>query len=277
MKKTSRIASSTIALTLVLTAIPAFAQVGANLGVHAELKTSGVATTTVKAGVAAKISVKVKDRADKEIDRRVEALGKVKARVAEMTKLSADQKASVAASLDAQIATLSTLKAKIEADTDGDVMKEDVKSITGSYRIFALIIPQTEILASADRLVATAELTGALSQKLSLRIEAAAQAGNDVTALKQTLADMTAKIADINFQAAAAATAITPLAPDNGDKAKMDANTAVLKDARAKLQAAQKDLLAAREDASVIVKGIRAFKPAAAVDANATASTTVSH
>ena len=50
-------------------------------------------------------------------------------------------------------------------------------------------------------------------------------------------------------------TEVSALVPDQGVQAQMQANTTALKDARSKIQAAQKDLTAARNDATMIVKG----------------------
>ena len=92
---------------------------------------------------------------------------------------------------------------------------------------------------------------------------------------------MTAKISDAATQAAAASAEVSGLMPDNGDKTVMASNTAALKDARSKIQAATKDIQAAYKDAQAVVKGVRGTKPTASASTTpamtASASTTTNH
>ena len=214
------------------------------------------ASTTTQARAEAAIS-KAETRAKQEITRRIDALTKLATRVSEMKRLSDSEKSTLSANITAQINTLNTLEAKIAADTDAATLKADVQSITKSYRIFALIIPQGAIAAAADRIEAIAASSTELSAKLSTRITAAGAAGKDTTAMTTSLSDMNAKIADANTQAQAAVSETASLQPDNGDKTVMTSNTAALKDARSKIQAAEKDLKAAKADAESIVKAVK--------------------
>jgi hypothetical protein len=166
------------------------------------------------------------------------------------------------------------LEAKINADTDPAVLKTDIESITKSYRIYALVIPQGAVLASADRLLMLADSLTALNAKLQTRITAAQTAGKNVSALQTLSADMVAKIADARVQAQAAITLTSSLTPDNGDQAKFEANKKALQDARTKLHAGEKDLKDARKDAGDITKGIKSFHLKASGTASTTATTT---
>jgi hypothetical protein len=109
-----------------------------------------------------------------------------------------------------------------------------------------------------------------LSDKFSARI-AALPSGTSAS-LSATLADYNAKIADAKVQANAAVSEVANLKPDNGDTSIQQSNTAALKDARSKTQAAQQDIVAARKDAETIVKGLRGT--GASVSGSASATTT---
>jgi len=231
---------------------------GATTGAHAS------------ANLATRIE-KAKDRAKEEIARRVAALGDLGDKVGGMAKVTADVKTSISGTVQTQVSALSALQAKIEADTDIDTLKTDIKSITQSYRIFMLVLPQGRITTAADHVQVTAETLAALAGKLSTRITEAQGTGKDVTAATALLTDMNAKIASAKAQADAAVSLTASLKPDNGDKAAMDANKAALKDAQAKLKIAREDLKAARKDAGDIVKALRGMR----TDATATASTSV--
>ncbi len=227
----------------------------------------------VRAQVEADLVPRIKDRADTEIDRRIAALDTVSERIGEMKNVSAEQKASLTANIQLQKTTLIDLKTKIDAETDVAGLRTDAKSITSSYRIFALIIPQGHIIAAADRVDTIVTNMTSIGTKLQARITAAQTAGKDVTALQTLLVDFNAKVADAKVQADASQVLIAGLTPDAGDQAKFDANKKTLLDAQAKVKLSVSDLKAARKDAEDILTAIRAFH----IDASATttASSTI--
>src|SRR5665213_2400081 len=129
-------------LVLVLgVALPAFA-----LTANATASTSA----KVEARQATAIS-KGQDKAKQEITRRIDALTKMGERVNQMQRLSDSEKATLSTNFKAQIDELTTLAGKVDADTDAATLKTDVQSITKSYRVFALVMPQAAIQAAADR------------------------------------------------------------------------------------------------------------------------------
>lgn len=266
-----------VGLTLLATATPAFAQaLGVTGSVGVSVTTPGVAaSTSVSARVDAReaaLMVKGKERADQELTRRIDVLTKLETRTNDMKRLSDSEKSSLGATIIAHINTLTELKAKIDADTSTTTLKDDVQSITKAYRIFALIVPQTAIAAAVDRVESIVATATDISAKLSLRISAASAAGHDTTTVNASLTDMNAKIADAKIQAEGALSATAQLQPDNGDKAVMAANTAALKGARAKIQAAQTDLKAAKNDAESIAKTLKTWSLQAQINASTTSS-----
>ncbi len=161
---------------------------------------------------------------------------------------------------------------KIAADTTLELLKTDAQSITNSYRIYALIMPQITILAAADRANEIAGQFTELKTKLDARIQAAKDAGKDITAVAKLRVDIDAKLADAKVQSDAAVALVAALKPDNGDKAKMEANHKALMDARAKVRVSNEDLKAARKLGNEIVRAIKAMK----INVSGNASTTVS-
>ena len=196
-------------------------------------------------------------RAIKEIDQRIDAMNKLAARIAAMTRVSDAAKASIKATVDAQIASLTSLKTTIQSATDATVLKEQAQTITKAYRIYMLVMPQLQIAAAADKIKATGELLTTMASKLETRIAQVKAGGTDVAVLETALTDMKAKIADAKAHADAALALIANLKPDNGDQAVMDANKKALTDARAKIKAAHDALKVARKDAQTIIKGLK--------------------
>ncbi len=237
-------------------------------------------TSTMSAALAnrrAQLITNAQNRADQEITRRVNSLNALSTRVNAMVRLSSDEKSGLSSTIQSQITLMNNLQAQIATDAQDNStssLKTDIQSITKSYRIFALVIPQGAIAAAADRVETIAGLFTSFATQLETRITAAQTAGNDTTAAAAALADMNAKIADANTQAQAAVTETASLQPDNGVQSVMASNTAALKDARTKIQAAQADLTAARKDAGTIVKDLRAFKVSASATSTISASGT---
>jgi len=258
-------------LATLLFATPALAlEVGGSVGATAQTSVGGgKATATIDAKLQVRIDT-AKNHADQEIDRRVNRLNDLGTRVQAMVRVSAAEKASIAADVASQASALLALKTKIDADDDIATLKTDIKSIAGSYRIFLLIIPRGHIMVAADKVGTTGDLFTAFAGKLQTRIADAQAKGKDTATLSASLSDMTTKIADANTQADAAVSLVASLTPDNGDQAKLKANEQALKDARAKIKAALDDLKVARQDAHGIVQALHKM----GLEANASASST---
>jgi hypothetical protein len=223
-------------------------------------------------GASVKLDTAAKTRADREIDARIASLVKLQTRINEMKKISASDKASLTATLAGAVTSMTNLKAKIDADTDNATLKSDIQSITKSYRIYLLVLPQGRIMAAADRSLTTADLFADIHTKLAARIATAEAAGKDVTALKASLADMDAKAADAKAQAQGAIDLVANLKPDNGDKTIFQSNQTAFKNARTKIRAATADLHTARKDANSITRALAGMKIKANVNTSATAN-----
>lgn len=282
--------------------LPVFAQTTANVDFNASASAAGAVTNggprptgtlplldtsanvSANANASATVSTKIslieraQEKADQEIARRIDALNALSARVNGMVKVSSDDKANLNSEIQSQITAMNTLQAQVTADAAANSttsLKADVQSITKAYRIFALVIPEGAIEAAADRVETIVGLMTQLAGTLQTRITAAQSAGADMTASVSALADMNAKVADANTQAQAAVTEIADLQPDNGVQSVKDSNTAALKDARTKIQAAQQDLVTARKDAGNIVKALESLSISASASSTTSASGSV--
>lgn len=205
----------------------------------------------------AKVVERVQDKGTDMIDARIKRMQEQLARISKMERLSDEQKASIAAEINAQITALTELKGKIAVETSTTTLKELTQSITKSYRVYAVAMPKAAITAAADRIMTVVAQMESFGTKLSVRIDAAKAAGTDVTAAETAYADFTAQIADAKVQAQAAASAVAGLSADNGDTAVQAANAETLKAAKAKIDAAQEDLKTARKDIDTILKAVK--------------------
>ncbi len=254
---------------------PVFAY-AAGVNVTTEAKTA-VTAGAVSASSTASVKVDAKlqpaiDKADKEIDRRIASLNELTTRIDATQRVTAEFKQKLTTNVQNHITGLNQLKAKIDADTDAATLKTDIKTITESYRVYMLIVPQARIATAADREITLITMMNQLGAKLQARLSSAQSTGANVTALLTALTDMSKKLNDASTQAQAAVSVSSALAPDEGDKTKITQNAAALKTARADIQSAHKDLVAARKDAEVVTKGLKALP---AVSATASSTTKV--
>ena len=240
-----------------LIASPAFAL---DLSVGASAS-AGAGSTTVSAKADAKIGT-AKGRADQEVTRRTNSLTDLNTKVQAMTKVSATEKTNVSNLVQAEISSLTALKAKIDADTDLATLKTDIKTITEDYRIYMLVLPQGRMEVAADKIETVTSTYTALAAKLQARVSQA-PSGTDTTQVNASLSDMNAKISDANAKAQAAVTLVANLQPDQGNATVAASNKTALQNARADIKAALADLKTARQDAGSIVKAIESWKVSA--------------
>lgn len=196
----------------------------------------------------------IKNKATKEIDRRITSLNNLITRINNNQKLTADEKSSLSAQVQSEISGLTSLKSRIASGTDLATLRTDVKSITNEYRVYALIMPKTGIIYSADLILSHVTSLNNIYNKLQARIQTAQQNGKDVTSLQNSLNDMKTKLDDAQKQAETAKAAVLTLEP-NG----YPANKTQLLSSRADLKTAREDLVAAKKDANAILQGLRAF------------------
>jgi hypothetical protein len=264
--------------------IASFAAIIAPLGL-ATIQSASAAALSIKASTNTSTSntvfvstastiAKIQNTSNTEITNRINSLTALQSRVDQMVRISASDKQSLDSSIHASLQTMTALKATIDADTDLTTLKAGAQSITKSYRVYALVLPQGRVEALADRVLDIVSLMNTLAPKLQARITADQSVGQNVSAAQIAYTDMQTKISDATTQANAATTEVAGLTPDNGNQTIMQSNTAALKDAISKLKVAQSDLKTARADISTIIKTLISLeKTSASASASTSAST----
>ncbi len=210
------------------------------------LETRGVKITQKaekRAEITANVTTRLKEKAYKEIDRRIASLNKLIEKINAVKRLTSDQKSTMVGQITTEVANLTTLKTKIEGETDIVTLRTDVQSIVKSYRIYALYIPKMTIIANADKILNLIEgELATLTTKLQAWITEASTKGIDVTFLNSLMSQRKTKIDEVTTQANGAITKVTPLTPDGwpGNKTELQAARDMLKSARKNLNDAQK-------------------------------------
>ncbi len=206
---------------------------------------------------AAKLS-KIVIRSDAAITTDIANLTAFNAKIQAINDVSDAEKAAITTKVQTTIAELTTLKTKIDADTDFTIAIVDERAISDFYRVNELIIPQGNIEVSADQVNGIADSLTVLSGKLQTELDQATTTPvNKHKDLLKRLEDMNAKIADAKAKSAAGLAFVTSLLPDQGNVTVLDSNTAALKSGRNTIKVAVKDIQFAREDITAILKGLK--------------------
>ena len=194
---------------------------------------------------------------DCEIDRRLDTITRIQGRVASADSLTAADRTELQSQLSADASGLTTLRARIDGESNVDALRADLKKIVADFRIYLLMVPKASDVIAADSELAAVARLGTLGTKLQARIDADKAAGKDVTGAQADLDAMTAKVAQVSPLVAGIPAAVLPLTP-----AQYNAGTAkpILVSSRASLQAGRGLLAGARVDARACVAALKALR-----------------
>lgn len=146
-----------------------------------------------------KAIIKVGDRL---IAQRLRSLATWKARIA-VSKLTASEKADLSTKIDAEVAGLTDVKAKLDAATDAVVAKALVKGVYSDYRVYGVLQPQIGLVTSLNALAMTSAKLSDAFVNVQARIDARKAKGKDVVAWQKALDDAKALVPGINAKISA--------------------------------------------------------------------------
>jgi len=191
-------------------------------------------------------------RGNAEINRRLATLKTLDAKIASATKLSAADAATLTATVNSDIANLTALETKLDAETTVAGAIADAQSIINSYRVYALVVPQIYLVKTADDQQVAEGKLASLSGKISSRITAAQQKGTNVTALLAALAALNSKTAAAQGISSAIESSVIGLVPSD-----YNSNHSVLSGDGNQLKTAQAAIKAAIADAQSIISQLK--------------------
>lgn len=193
-------------------------------------------------------SAQIIAKSDTAITNRINDLNKLSTKVSKFKHLTTEQRNSINSSIQSSINAMSTLKTKIDTDTDMATLKADAASITKDYRIYAVVMPSEATLAATDNAIANIETAKATLAALQPKITPAVQASYDTAV---------AKLADATTQSQTLIDAITGLQPDKGDKTVQASNKAKVAAAATARKAMLADIAAAKKAIAAIKAGLK--------------------
>ncbi len=219
------------------------------LAVFAQTVTPG---STKAANQAARLA-NLHTLADNAISMRLTSLNNASTRVNGLVKLSSTQKTQFSGEITTDVNGLTSLKTKVDGDTDLPTLRTDYRTIFTTYRIYAEFLPQLHLLVASDTMDVTADKLSDLYTKLQSRVSNAGNPSN----LTSLLSDMQAKIADARTQYSNVQSQITSLTPQSWDN-DPTGTTNMLKNARSEIKTGAGDLKAALADAKQIIQTLKA-------------------
>ena len=185
---------------------------------------------------------------EQDLSGRTTDLGTLTAKVTASTTLTTGDRSTLASDLADESSGIAALTAKAPGDTSCAEVGADSRTMVLSYRVYAVMTPQTDLVIVADRATSLARTLVADEPALQAAITAAAAAGRSVTVAEAAYADYTTRV-----QAATAALAGLSATLLAQDPAGYPANYSVFKSADTAEASARADLKVADTDLHEIV------------------------
>ena len=199
-------------------------------------------------------------KGDKAIVERITSLNKATTNLAKYKNLNSTMLTQITASLGTGVTDMNTIKAKLDADTDLATAKADYKSIFSDNRIYAVVLPQQNTMASMDNLLGRTATLQATLNAFQAKASVKAQAGKDVSSVTSILSQASTTLADVNTQAQNALNSVAGLKVDHSDKAIQASNKQItdgLKTIRAAINSDLKSLSKNINDSRLALKAIK--------------------
>jgi hypothetical protein len=236
-----------IVMTSLVGTIAAAALV-AGVGVPAFASTSTPPPSTKTTRTLESVQAAAKTATDKRDTALIAAIAKLDA----AKGISASDKATLLDRLNADLAGMKDIEAKVAADTTLAAASADFKSIFTTYRVFAVAIPQARVVADIDRATSMDIPKLTASQTKLAALLAGKDSSKSTAALQSDLADMTKQIAAANTELDGASGRVLAITP-----AAYNSNKTVVTSARASVKTAKNDLKQARADRKAILTALK--------------------
>lgn len=193
----------------------------------------------------------LKVRVTHRIDLRLAALARLDRRVERAEHLTDENRDTLSALIDENVAGLTELRGKVAEATTREELRADVQSMVHGHRIFVLVLPQVRLTLVADRELAAIDRLGQVHGKLAELIEKAEADGRDTGNAAEQLDAMQAQLAAAAANVSGQVDRLLAIQPGPDGPAIRSA----VDEVRESLRAARQDL----RDAIAIARRIRAM------------------
>ena len=207
---------------------------------------SAAASAAPSGAKGAAVLAALKAFANCEINRRETTLTTLSAHITSSKTITSTDAAALQSEISSEKSGLSSLESKIDADTTLVTLRADIVTIVTGYRVYVLVVPQSNLTIAADTVLATQARFASLNTALSNAIATAQANGKDTTAAQADLDAMNASVTAAMNLASPLPAQLIALTP-----AEYNAGTAgpILTSSRKALGQARDDLKSAVADA----------------------------
>ncbi len=214
--------------------------------------TSGTTTTTSHPACTAADVSAVRQQVDGDLAARVTELGVLTGAVQSAGGLTTSDRSTLSATLSTTTAGIDALVQKVPTDTTCLQLWQDAGSMVRTYRVFAVVAPQTHLDIAADTANGIEATLVGDEPGIQAAIAAAGRDGVNVTDAQSSFADLQSRVT-----AAQAATSGVPAAVLAQTPAGYPGNASVFVAARNSVNAAYGDLQTAAADLQAVVADLR--------------------
>lgn len=191
---------------------------------------------------------------DNAVFRRLDTLNTLFPNLDAATHVTGTDRALLQTEIATTASGLTSLKAAIDADTTLLKVRADCRLIVTRYRVDAFLVPQVQMVRSADRIESALDSLGHLRLALQGRIAAASAHGRDVTAARGFVGDLVLKIAATSTAVSGVPGSLLALQASG-----YPGNRPALLSARSSLATGSGDLRGALSDANQAVAALAAL------------------
>ncbi len=244
-----RIVAGTVAGALVL-GVPAaaLAATTASAGTGSGTGTAGAAARTAAATCAPARLAMVQTAVEDALAARTSTLSTVTGAVGSDPTLTPSDRTTIDGILSPTTAGIAALAQKVPGDTTCAAVAADRQTMVQTYRVFAVVAPQTHLTMAADRAAMIESEIAAGEPKMQAAIIAAQAAGKNVSTADTAYADVQAKLAAAQSSTAGVASTALSQTP-----ASFPGSSAVFVNLRSDIQSAVADFQAVRSDLQTII------------------------
>jgi hypothetical protein len=190
-----------------------------------------------------------------QIKLRLTTLNNLSTVISGAKRVTASDKTSLSSEVTTEITGLTSLEAKLAAETTITGAQADVESIYSEFRVYALVDPKVHLVRAADDEQVTETSLSALATKLQTRLASEQTAGKDVSVLETSLTDLKTQVANAQAISSAIETKVLALQPSD-----YNSDHTILSGDAVQLKTAHSDNMTAYSDAKTIVTGLEALK-----------------
>jgi hypothetical protein len=195
----------------------------------------------------------IKDRAAREIDRRLKTIDRLEFEIGMNDYVTDDHASQLLSELASSSAGLTALGEEIAAATTIDELRVLVPKIAEDYRIYLVVAPKVAETLASDTLVGVSSRFDEVGARIQDAIDRATEAGYDVSDAQSELDEMRRLVAEGVGLADPVAETVLPLQPSDWPDPAED----VLRQGREDLTDARQSLRQARDAAHDAIRSLK--------------------